>query len=283
MNFVVSYPKSGNTWNRLVAAAYGTEAKREDLAQFRTEKSDLPELEFADIGPSHYQAVSPVPISDIDFPTQARLRPAAMLMLSKEVSHFADRRPLLIQSHHFYRKVTGIPLWHSKWVDRVVNPVRDPREVCCSHAAHFGNSYEESARYMSNPDASTGANTETSLNWMLGSWSDHVRSWLSVKDFPVFTVRYRDMKADPVGQFYDIFEFLDIPGLSVDAVEDAVARTQFDRLKETAAEQGAPVTGHQGEFFRSGKTDGWKDELPVEVARKIEKDHGEMMEALGYL
>lgn len=283
MNFVVSYPKSGNTWTRLVAAAYGTEASHEDLAQFRTAESDLPELAFADIGSNHYQAVSPIPISDIDFLPQARLRPAAMLMLAQNVSRHDSREPLLVQSHHFYKEVSGIPLWHPEWVDRVVNPVRDPREICCSHAAHFGYSYEKSARIMAKPEASTGASTETSLTWMVGSWSGHVRSWLSVKDFPVFTVRYKDMKADPVGQFYDIFEFLNVSDLSVDAVEDAVERTQFDRLKETAAEQGAPGTGHQGEFFRSGKTDGWKDELPVEVARKIEQDHGEVMEALGYL
>lgn len=283
MNFVVSYPKSGNTWTRLVATAYGTEASHEELAQFRTAESDLPGLRFGDIGSNHYQAVSPIPVSDIDFLTQARLRPAAMLMLAEKVSRHARREPLLVQSHHFYKEVGGIPLWHSEWVDRVVNPVRDPREVCCSHAAHFGYSYEKSARIMAKPEASTGASTETSLTWMVGSWSGHVRSWLSVKDFPVFTVRYKDMKANPVGQFYDILEFLGVPNLSVDAVEDAVARTQFDRLKETAAEQGAPGTGHQGEFFRSGKTDGWKDELPVEVARKIEQDHGEVMEALGYL
>jgi len=283
MNFVVSYPKSGNTWNRLVAAAYGTDATHEELAQFRTSESDLPELDLADININHYQAVSPVPLSSIDFITQARLRPAAMLMLADHVSHLVDRRPFLVQSHHFYKEVGGIPLWHPKWVDRVVNPIRDPREVCCSHAAHFGHSYEKAARQMANPEGSTGASTETSLTWITGSWSDHVRSWLSVKDFPVFTVRYKDMKADPVGQFYDIFEFLDVPDLSVSAVEDAVARTQFDRLKKTAAEQGAPGTGHQGEFFRSGKTDGWKDELPVEVARKIETDHGDVMEQLGYL
>ena len=36
-------------------------------------------------------------------------------------------------------------------------------------------------------------------------------------------------------------------------------------------------------FFRSGQAEGWKDELPTDVARKIEDDHREMMDALGYL
>lgn len=280
MNFVVSYPKSGNTWNRLVTAAYRTDVGPEDLAEFRTEDSTLPEMRFSDIGAGHYQSASPVPVADIDYVTQARLRPAAMLRLAKDVALSSSRKPLLVQSHHFYKKVGGIPLWHSEWVDRVVNPVRDPREICCSHAAHFGCSYEQSARDMAMTGATGNASTEWSLTWMTGSWSEHVRSWLGVEDFPVFTARYEDLKANPVGQFYDILEFLDAPRLSVDAVEDAVEKTRFDRLKET---EGEPGTGHEGEFFRSGKTDGWKDELPVEVARKIEQDHGEVMEALGYL
>ena len=75
MNFVVSYPKSGNTWNRLVTAAYRADVSSEDLAQFRTEDSDLPEMRFSDIGAGHYQSASPIPVADIDFVTQARLPP----------------------------------------------------------------------------------------------------------------------------------------------------------------------------------------------------------------
>ena len=283
MDFVVSYPKSGNTWNRLVTTAYDTEVDQEDLVQLKA--GDLTKLKLTDIDPpNRHQAVSPIPISDVDFAAQVRLRPAAMIVLAREVSLLEHLEPLLVQSHHVNARINGIALWHSEWVDHVVNPVRDPREVCCSHAAHYGNSYEETAQLMADPSARTWTGETPDLRWFTSSWSAHVRGWLEEDDIPVHTVRYEDLKANPVGEFYDILDFLGVSDLSVDLVEDAVARTQFDRLQEVEAEQGAPAAApEQEQFFRSGQTDGWKNELPTDVARKIEKDHGEMMEALGYL
>lgn len=282
MDFVVSYPKSGNYWIRLVSAAYKKEVSLKELVQLKA--GDITELNLMDIDPNRYQSISPIRISDIDLADHVRLRPAVMFLLSREVSLLKDRRPLVIQSHHINAQVNDIALWHSEWVDRVVNPVRDPREVCCSHAAHFGNSYEESAQIMNNPRASTGHGGDSGLEWFTSTWSAHVQSWLEVDEFAVHTVRYEDLKANPVGEFYDMFSFLGVSDLSVEAVENAVEKTRFDRLQEAEAEQGAPATApDQDQFFRSGKTDGWKDELPTDVARKIEEDHGEMMEALGYL
>lgn len=284
MDFVVSYPKSGNYWSRLVTAAYGTEVDLEELVQLKA--GDLPELNLMDINTKRYQSVSPIPVSDIDFSDQVRLRPAAMFLLAREVSLLADREPLLIQSHHVNAQINDITLWHSEWVDHVVNPVRDPREVCCSYAAHFGHSYEESAQLMANTTTRTGwpSAESTDMQWFISSWSAHIRSWLDVDDFPVHTVRYEDLKTDPIGEFFDIFDFLNVSDLSTDILEEAVAKTRFERLQEAEAEHGSPATPpDQEQFFRSGQTDGWKQELPVEVARKIEEDHGEMMEKLGYL
>lgn len=282
MDFVVSYPKSGNYWIRLVAAAYGTEVAPEDLVQLKS--GDLAELKLTDIDVRHYQSVSPVPVSDIGFTGQVRLRPAAMFLLVQDAALLESRGPLLVQSHHISAQVNGITLWHSEWADRVVNPVRDPREICCSHAAHFGNSYEETAQLMADPNARTGPGETPDLQWFTSTWSTHVRSWLTEDDIPVHTVRYEDLKADPVGEFYDVFDFLGVSDLDVEVLEDAVATTRFDRLQKAEKEQGAPAAApDQEQFFRSGQTDGWKQELPVEVARKIEEDHGEMMEKLGYL
>jgi hypothetical protein len=282
MDFVVSYPKSGNNWTRLVTAAYEKEVSPEELVRLKS--GDVMELNLTDIATKHYQSVSPLPVLDLDFATQVRLRPAALLLLAQDASFLADRKPFLIQSHHINAQINDIALWHPDWVDRVVNPVRDPREVCCSQAAHFGISYAKSAQLMADPNARTGPGDSPDLLWFTSTWSAHARSWLDVDEFPVHTVRYEDLKANPVGEFYNIFSFLGVSDLSVEAVEGAVEKTRFDRLQEAEAEQGAPGTApDQEQFFRSGKTDGWKDELPTDVARKIEEDHGEVMEALGYL
>lgn len=282
MDFVVSYPKSGNTWNRLATAAYGTEVSRDELAQLKG--GNLTKLNLTDIDVKRYQAVSPIPVLDMDLSDQVRLRPAAMFLLAQDASRLTDREPFLIQSHHINARINDIALWHPEWVDRVVNPVRDPREVCCSLADHFGVSHATSAQLMADSKARTGPGESPDLQWFLSTWSDHVRSWLDTGGFPVHTVRYEDLKADPVKEFYDVFDFLEVSNLSVEAVEGAVAKTRFDRLQEAEAMQGAPgAAPDQEQFFRSGEADSWKKELPTKVVRKIEEDHGEVMEALGYL
>jgi hypothetical protein len=243
-------------------------------------------MRFGDAERYYYQAVSPIEIEDVDFPTEVRLRPAALLVLEREVSLTTTDIPPLVKSHHFHGDINGIPLWRPEWTDRVVNPVRDPREICCSFSAHMGKTYEETAEFMANSRARTAGEDLNQIQHFFGSWSDHVRGWLKEdeNDIPICTVRYEDLKAHPVQAFHEIFEFLDFPDLTKERVRNAVEKTQFDRLKKAETEHGfTEQTDHQDQFFRSGETDGWKDELPTDVARKIEEDHGEMMEALGYL
>ena len=284
MQFVASYPKSGNTWIRLVAAAYSLQnVTAEDFMRFNEDDESRISnvIRFGDGTKYYFQAVSPYPIKALDFSAQARLRPAAMLKLEHELSETTTQRPILVKSHHLNGDVDGVNLWNPAWTDRVVNPVRDPREVCCSFAAHMGNSLEKTAEQMNEEKFTIGGGEN--LFHLLGTWSQHVRGWLSADETPVHTVRYEDMKANPVGEFYDILDFLNAPDLTVERVEKAVEKTRFDRLKQKENEHEFPEsTEHQDNFFRSGKTDGWKGELPVRLVRKIEKDHGDMMNALGY-
>jgi hypothetical protein len=287
MQFVVSYPKSGNTWIRLVTAAYALEdVSADDFMHFdKDDESQVGNvMRFGDRTKYHYQAVSPFPIGPLDFGTEVRLRPAAMMLLERDISETTTQRPILAKSHHLNGDVDGINLWNPAWTDRVVNPVRDPREVCCSFAAHLGKSYEHTARIMNEPKKTLGDRSpDGEVHHLIGTWSQHIKGWLSAEEIPVHTVRYEDMRANPVKEFYDIFDFLNAPDLTVERVENAVRKTSFDRLQEVESEhEFTESMDHQDKFFRSGKTDGWKGELPVRLVRKIEKDHGDMMNALGY-
>jgi len=286
MNFVVSYPKSGNTWTRMMSAAYAfDDVAPEDFMHFDDEDGKLSRfIGWGDLTLYPYQAVCPFPLQEIkDLSTEARLRPAAMMVLAREAAHSPEDDLVLVKSHHSRCAVNGISLWNSEWVDRVVNPVRDPREICCSFSDHLGLSYEETADLMADPEGKIGGDEDT-LNHVLTTWSGHVRSWIEYEEVPVYTVRYEYMKADPVEAFYGIFEFLDAPDLTKERVRRAVEKTQFEKLREAEEEREfKESTEHQDNFFRSGKTDGWKEELPVNIARRIEKEHGEAMEALGYL
>lgn len=269
LGWVVSYPKSGNTWIRLVCAAYAT--KDQNVEHF---------VRFDDVNPFHYQACTPIPIQQLSIAQEVQIRPAAMLVLAHEMG---GPGPSLIKSHHAHCRIEGIALWQKPWVAKVVYPIRDPREVCCSAAHHFGMSYEEMADFMNQDMAHIG--DDDSMTHILGSWSRHVESWLEVDErYPVLPVRYEDMHAEPYDTFAEIIDFIGVPELDRELLEWAVDINEFDNLQEKEDEIGFPEkSDHQDRFFRSGQTDGWRDELPSDVARKIEDDHGEIMERLGYL
>ena len=67
----------------------------------------------------------------------------------------------------------------------------------------------------------------------------------------------------------------------------AVARGAFEAMKEVEDRHGAEAylgrARAEGRFIRRGRTDGWKDEMELGVAARIETAFGQVMELAGYL
>jgi len=266
MAFVASYPKSGNTWIRTTCAAYaiGRTADLQDL------------VKHDDIGTFEYQSVSPIPVNTLGLDAEALLRPSAMLVLSRKIDSVT-----LVKSHHACMEVNGLPLFHEEWTRRVVNPVRDPRDVACSVKDHFGMSYEEAVEFMDYGQATIGG--QGKCHHMLGTWSDHVGSWMRTDRVPVHAVRYEDMLEDPEKEFRDILSFLGIEEIEEERLEMAVEGTSFENMQEIEEKHGFPEKSpRQDRFFRKGTHGAWREELTEKQVRTIEEDHGEMMETLGY-
>lgn len=284
MRFVASYPESGNAWIRLIHSAYhANDVRTLDLKQFNENEGAVAQMmQYSDADPYYYQSVCPFPIEKTDLFTKIRLRPAAMLVLEREIS--LAPTPPLVKSHHIYGKADAFSLWNSQWTDKVVNPVRDPREICYLYANHNDESYEEAARFMAETDARVDGDDTGRVQYFLSTWSRHVEGWLNAEDLSVFSIRYEDLRRHPAEIFCDIFEFLEVPDLDESRVRDAVQKTRVETPQTAGAEHDIsdPHDG-QGRFPRPGQADGWEDELPTDVVRKIERDHGEVMEAFGYL
>jgi hypothetical protein len=228
-----------------------------------------------------YHQVSPLPLSQIGVPAELQIRPAAMLNLAVQV-HPQEQ---LLKSHHAFGQVAGSHLWQPAWTRKVVYPVRDPREVACSARDHFGHeSWEYTLKFMRHEGCTIGGGMRP-LHHILTSWSKHVKGWTGdTGEIDVHVVRYEDLHADPYGEFYDVLDFILDEEIEEDRLVTAVDSCEFDRLQELENDHGFPEQSPaQDEFFRSGQTAGWKEELPTEVARQIEEDHGEVMEDLGYL
>lgn len=118
----------------------------------------------------------------------------------------------------------------------------------------------------------------------VGTWSRNVTSWLDA-DFPKVVVRYEDLLLDPVQHFGRILDFLGITP-EPDVLMRGIEATQFSKLKaaEDQSEHGfseAIVRGQR--FFRKGQAGDWQGKLSDEQIAYVVSRCGDVMQRCGYL
>lgn len=266
--WLASFPKSGNTWLRVLLA--NLTARQQAPADINTLRlggiaSSRPAFEEDTLVDStiltHSEAESLRPAFH-DF--RARAKGAQFVKTHDAFTCLADGRPLL-----------GSTARAALYV------VRDPRDVAVSYSFHFGVDLAEAVRQMAD-EGLTMPDGPYQLRQSLLSWSGHARSWLDQPHVPVLVIRYEDLLADTAGALRRALEFLGMV-CSNDDVARAVGHSAFDVLQRQESESGfreRPL-GSQA-FFREGRAGAWRERLPPDLARRIERDHGDVMRRLGY-
>jgi aryl sulfotransferase len=121
----------------------------------------------------------------------------------------------------------------------------------------------------------------TQLPQPMGTWSEHVASWLDDSAMPVLIVRYEDLAEDTPRELAHVAEFL---GLAADGAAQAASAVSFRSLQEQESDKGfRERSADCARFFRHGRAGGWPRVLTPTQAGRLEHDHGTVMGRLGYL
>lgn len=271
MVWLASYPKSGNTWFRTVWGAAIREDASDPLARIAMGRQPHQVYHFARSLGFDPRYLTPAEADRLRARDHGRPRPRL--------------RPVPRKTHEMWRRDdTGLPVFPLEITRAAIYLIRDPRDVACSLAPHQGISLPEAVAMMGTAGLVWGGrSSEGTSHQILGSWSENVRSWLQPLPFPVLRLRYEDLKADPLTWFERALTFAGLPVSRAD-VERAVAETDFERLQQAEAEKGFRELPDRATapFFRRGVAGGWRDELPADLARRIEEDHGDVMREHGY-
>jgi hypothetical protein len=287
--WLASYPKSGNTWFRmLVANLSAKDGKPMDI-------NDLPERGgiASARGPFDYLTLIDSGLlahEEIDC-----LRPRVYEELARgsqddEYDEPQSAPPVrFVKVHDAYTLTPkGEPLLAgARGADGAIVIVRDPRDVAPSLAHHNHSTVDSTIAFLNDPKAAFCGKPDrqhNQLRQLLPGWSGHVASWLDQRDIPVHLLRYEDMKADTSASFTEALAFA---GMSATAAQiaQAVALSDFAMLREQEQSKGfreAPRPAASGNFFRRGETGAWRDELTAEQVACIEAAHAPMMRRLGY-
>ena len=272
--WLASYPKSGNTWLRLLLDSMhsgGAAVNLESTALNAPQASDR----------NLFDEALGLKSSDLTPVEVEVLRPRAFFLEAANA-----QKPLFRKVHDAWRYTKeGEELFPSTLTHTAIYMVRDPRDVAISLAHHMSVNIDDAIEMMSDTTftlAPVAQGLSILLPQVLLSWDKHVESWLDRSGLSPLLLRYEDMLEDPVACCRAICSRLGWT-LKEGVIDAAIEQTSFRRLadqeKRTGfSERGAP----DRPFFRAGRAGGWLNILTTDQIRRIEKSQGLMMKRLGY-
>ncbi len=270
--WLASYPKSGNTWFRTF------------LANLMS-GSDTP----VDINDLHHTIASSRGWLDevLGFDT-GELHPDEVDRLRPHVYRWSLRaaEPSYHKIHDAYHAVGAEPLPSREATLGALYIIRNPLDVAPSYANHRGSSIDSAIDAMCDPAHALSRGTRGlphQVRQHLGTWSEHVTSWVDAPGLPCTVIRYEDMKADPVPTFTRAVQFLRAPDDPA-RIARALDFSAFDRLAQMERERGFRERNPRtGSFFRKGAAGDWRQTLTPEQVRRIIDAHAPVMRRFGYL
>jgi len=259
--FIVSFPKSGNTWVRFLVANL---LHPGEAVTFQNIERIIPDM----------HAQSKRFIRNIPRPRIIKSHEYFDPSYRRVIYIVRDPRDVLLSSYNFHRKQRQIPdnCPLEQYVTRFLSG-----EVWSSYAS-----------WSQNVSSWLATRRQLPAGGLFGNWRDSVSSWLNspMGSCDFLMLRYEAMLANPLRELTRIVAFLQID-VSPELLSQAVIRSSAGELRKLEQSQArkwilTKNTRQDIPFIGAAKAGGWRSKLPAECVSEIEKSFGPLMTALGY-
>jgi len=273
--WLVSYPKSGNTWFRMFLANY-LKNKSEPVLLDEIESTPLSSsaVDFeGSIGLNPFELTA----EEVDF-----YRPDMYRILSQKAE--MEGETSYKKTHDAYTmNATGKPLFPEEISRSAVYFVRNPMDVCVSYANHSTGNIDRTFNLLLSEEAHLAGNKTGQLRQLLMSWKSHIESWKKQNKIPIHIVRYEDMQQNPIETFGSIVRFLDLE-FNEERLEKAINYSDFRLLQQMEQEKGFKEKMQSCKsFFWKGKIGNYRDYLSEEQIQRIMEYNYITMKECGYI
>ena len=247
--WLASYHKSGNTWLRAFLVNYfAPKGAKKTINELKDETT-------TDVRQEWYDMVAGRPFVGQSFDDSIAMRPAVQRLIasSKAGNQF-------VKTHSKIDRIGHVDLILPEVTAAAIYVMRNPFDIVPSYARHASLSIDKTIDNMCDPKALT-ASGNTLIFEILGRWDEHVQSWLDAPGLPRYVLRYEDMLRDTERAFRGLLGFLRVQ-VNDGQLRRAIRASSFKELqKQEQAEGFAERPEKMKQFFASGRSGGWKDEL----------------------
>ena len=130
------------------------------------------------------------------------------------------------------------------------------------------------------------------ISEVLGSWSEHYKSWKNIKFAPILNIKYEDLINDAEKSLVKIINFLQkFTEIKIDykKISKTVESCNFENLRKMERNEGFAEAAYSEklnkkvDFFHLGKKNNWKNLLNQEMEKKIRETFHDEMKELKYI
>ena len=267
--FLVSYPKSGNTWTRFLL---GNLMNPDEHITFANVERKVPDI----------YAESKMTLKKTPRPRIIKSHECFDPRYRRVIYIVRDPRDVALSAYHYDRKGRNVPDGFP--IDTYITTRFMKTDE------YFGTWGEHAGSWLVN---SKNIFQISRLNdeflGTMGSWGENVMSWLGARghDREFLLVRYEDLLEDAQREMTRIAEFLSLAQISAEQIAKAVELSSAENMKKLEVAQSDQwVTTKPSRkdipFVRSAKAGQWQQALPPASVAEIESAWGTVMKLLGY-
>ena len=268
--WIASYPKSGNTWLRILISCY-----------YYTEKGLFYENVFKKIG----QFPEKMHFTSFEYDKNI-VTDTTRLWIKAQEKINNDKKLKFFKTHNAFGALNNNHFTNSKNSIGAIYVVRDPRNVISSLKNHYELNNEQALKWMMN-EKNFIYNVEKfkvdgySDFQFVSSWNTNFKSWKSQKKIPIKIIKYEDLLNETYMVFKDVVEFINMTTnnkqkIDKEKLKNAVNSTLFDKLKDSEQKNGfseAIISKKDNKkkisFFNLGPKNDWRKILDKDLQIKI--------------
>ena len=281
--WIASYPKSGNTWLRILLASYFytkdgiyDEIVLKNIDQF-------PQKKFFD----SFNFDQKIPTDTIKFWIKAQ----------EKINY--DKKLKFLKTHNAFGKLNNFYFTNTKNSIGCIYIVRDPRNVITSLKNFYEMNDDQAFKWITNKnqyiyDVHKFKTIGFSNFQFISSWDTNFESWKIQKQIPIKIIRYEDLLNETYAIFNDVINFIHKTTNSEEKIfknkiKNAVSSSLFSKLKEKEKKEGfseAPkskLLNSKIPFFNLGPNNNWKKILSENLKDKLNIAFKKKLKELSYL
>ena len=274
--FIASYPKSGNTWLRLIVCC---------LLYLKEKKIDLKILNniglfsksdnFEFFNDKKYQKNGNL---DFNWIISKWIKSQKIINKTSAKNIFFKTHNVqgLVNNHFFTDETTCLGF---------IYIVRDPRDVAVSLAKHMGINYDDAINEML--FNSKRMTSHKKVNEFVSTWKNNVSSWMQYKKVNSLILKYEDLINHEIESIEKISKFIsNITNLKFDFSKNKIIEISklinFKNLQNIEKDKGFIESSCHSKFFREGSSGSWKNKLKKKQYKLIERELYKEMGHLSY-